>query len=448
MRHLLALAAVLAIGCAGPDAPTPAGERAPLIGGELSHDPSVVALARAGSTSSFCSGTLISPSVVMTAAHCIDMASAEETTVLFGDDTHGAVTRIGVRKTQQRVGWNGLNTGAQDFDLGLVLLNFPQDPELAAPVNTTPATDLVGSDYRVVGFGVYDQATQDADGKKREGTVVIDQAIDPPASDDIIIRDTTTIICFGDSGGPGFVTIDGVDYVAGVHSWTTGSNCGPPNGDTRVDLYAAEFVLPWIQANDPACGMDGTCARIGCMDDPDCLPCGPDGTCHTDCPLPDYDCRTQDLGEICQVDSQCLSDLCVFWQSDLSTHFCSQTCSGNGDCPDGMSCQSVQPFGMICYYDEPPPGVVGSACSAPTDCGSYKCVEDVCVTTCDLSVGVGCAAGFECRASGDDYYCFAADSGGGGGCRAAGAGAAPLFGLAVFLLVAIGRRKARGAARR
>jgi trypsin len=455
MRPFPVLATLIAVaGCAQPAEPEPGpavgSDQAPLLGGTLSTDPAVVALIRAGSSGSFCSGTLISPSVVLTAAHCIDMATVDETVVFFGDDIHGEGTRIAVSDSQQTGNWTDLNTGTQDFDIGLLLLQYPQDPTVPVPLNTTPATTLIGHEYRVAGFGVNDQVAQTADGKKREGTVLIDDALDPPPSsppgDDIIIRDDTTIICFGDSGGPGFVTLDdGITYVAGVHSWTSGSNCGPPNGDTRVDLYAADFVLPYIQQYDPVCGQDGTCARIGCTDDPDCQPCGPDGTCVTDCPVPDYDCRTQEIGELCRVDSQCLSDLCVYWQGDASTHFCSQPCSGDGECPSGMSCQSIQPFGKICYYDDPPPGVTGDSCTEASQCGAYLCVDDTCTTECDLSIGKGCPADFECRAStaGDGYYCFATGGGGGGGCRAGTGGGRSAAALVLSALALVLRSRAR-----
>ena len=415
-----AAAAALALpGCAAvpPDDPEPGSDQAALIGGELSSHPAVVYVFTPWMS---CSGTLISPSVVLTAAHCLDGGPAEEMAVYFGDDASGGGRRVAALGASQHEGWlGGLQTNTQDFDIGLILLGAAQDPTIPVPLNTTPVTQMVGADYKVVGFGVNDQPTLSSDGLKREGMVVIDSVDVPPAGDDIILRDDSTFICFGDSGGPGFVTIDSVEYVAGVHSWTGNSNCDPPHGDTRVDLYVNDFLLPWIQDNDPACALDGTCARVGCIDDPDCQPCGPDGTCHEDCALPDYDCRTQDIGELCQVDSQCLSDLCIYWAADRSTHFCSRPCTGQ-DCPDGMSCETVQPFGMVCNYDEPPPGSVGDDCTTPAECGAYLCVDDRCVTECDLTIGVGCPSEFECRASGDGYYCFAIDDGGGGGCRTGG----------------------------
>src|SRR5690606_6413957 len=238
----------------------------------------------------------------------------------------------------------------------------------------------------------------------------------------------------------GLITVDGVEYVAGVHSFTSSDECYPPNGDTRVDLYVDEFIRPWVDQNDPTCGADGLCAPIGCSDDPDCTPCGPDGTCTSDCALPDPDCPTSGVGEICQADSQCIEGMCVAWREDRTYRFC--TIEGDPqapDCPGGMSCKNVPPLGDVCYFDEPPPGVLGDSCELATDCGSYLCLDGTCVAECDLSMGLGCPAGFECRGDGAGYFCRKIDEEE-GGCAAAG-GAAGAPGLALLALLALGRRR-------
>ena len=407
----------------------------PLIGGAIANDdPAVVALLSGGSSSAFCTATLISPSVVLTAAHCIDMAGADPNIIaFFGTDVASEGTRIGIGRKTQHINWNG---SVGNFDIGLLLLNFPQDPFLPVPLNTSTATDHSGEPYRHVGFGVYDRQTMAADGKKREGTT----AISGFQNDVILSGDDQVSVCFGDSGGPAFLNIDGTEHVAGIHSFTSGSSCLPPNGDTRVDLYVDNFILPWIQDNDPVCKRDSVCGPIGCTDDPDCEPCGADGTCTTECALPDPDCPTSAMGEICQADSQCMGEeaICVFWSGDSDYHFCTNECTpGSDTCPSGMSCQSVMPFGNICYYDEDPPGVLGDSCAEPIECGTYVCEDSQCTRECDLSKGLNCPEGFECdsRDGGQGFYCFSLggqDSG--GGCNTSGSGAGDL----VALLMALG----------
>jgi hypothetical protein len=425
--------------CVGGSEPSTGTSEAPLIGGVVPASDEDLAIIALTSTNSrpFCSGTLVSPSVILTAAHCIDMFGGDPNiTIFFGSDTYSEGTKIGVKLSKRHSGWTG-NLGK--YDVGLLLMNFPMDPELAVPLNTQ--APQIDDTYRVAGFGISTRGEQ-ADGKKRQGTTAISGVRDGTSSDILENGDDMISVCFGDSGGPGFLTFDGVEYVAGIHSYTQSEQCYPPNGDTRVDLYVDDFILPWIQANDPVCGADGICAKIGCVDDPDCTPCGPDGTCVSDCPLPDPDCPTSELGDLCRADTMCTTELCVFWEGDPNTRFCSRPCDKNSDdCPDGMSCRTVQPFGDICYYDDDPDGVLGDSCEVATDCGSYICDQGYCAVTCDLSVGRTCPTGFECAAGDGDYFCHASDEGG-GGCSAAGRTGAGAGLLALAALLLVRRRRA------
>jgi hypothetical protein len=415
----LATAAVLGTACLGPvdDLPYHSAS-APLIGGAVTapdEDEAVIALTSSGFP--ICSGTLIAPSVVLTAAHCIDMGG--DNTVHFGNDVNSGGRKIQVVTTRTHPGWT---TALGQNDIGVILLQFAQDPELPVRLNTSPASGHVGDPYRVVGFGVHDRESMMADGRKRQGTSTITGL---GSGDTLLTGDDNIAVCFGDSGGPGFLSIDGVEYVAGVHSFTSGSECFPPMGDTRVDVHVAEFLQPYIDENDPACTENGRCARIGCSADPDCAPCGPEGTCTMDCALPDPDCPTQAIGELCQADTQCMNGgLCVWWQGDPKTRFCTEPCTSSGDCPAGMSCQSRPQVGNVCYYDEDPAGVLGDGCETATDCGSQICDENVCVYACDLSVDQVCPPDFECKTLNQaDYYCYAVPEEDGGGCTVAAAGA-------------------------
>jgi hypothetical protein len=432
----------LLIAVAGCEAPAAGRAIRPLVGGALeSGYPGVVALLAdidgVGSGAEvFCTGTLVSPRVVATAAHCLDEASASpEITAFFGADAYGDGSRIGVSRLAAHPSWTGELEG--NHDLALVLLEAAADPDWAVPLHREEISDDdIGRPVRRIGFGRHDPEVEEPDGAKRSGLTTVGFV---STMDWFLAGDDGLITCTGDSGGP--VLIDGGEgeVLAAVHSFGFDCESGA-NGSTRIDLYADDFLLPWIAENDASCGADDLCARIGCTDDPDCGPCGPDGTCVSDCPLPDLDCRTQADGEICRADSQCDSDLCVFWLDDPTVSFCSRPCAGDGECPAGMSCQEVSSLGRICYYDGDPPGLLGSACEEPTECGSYICDDGVCVTPCDLTMGQGCPADFECatRDEGDTYYCYPLPSDGGCGCRASSGNAAPLF--IVLLLALVSRR--------
>lgn len=255
-----------------------------LVGATLTTtDPAVVALLTA-SGNVFCTGTLISPRVVLTAAHCIDDGGANFS-AYFGDDVEASGgRRIAADRVMKHPGWTGDLSGGND--IGLVLLASAADPELPIALNTVPLTTRDGGLYRAVGFGIYDRDTRALDGKKRTAMFRIESfpstyvEVTDPTPDDAV----NTVVCQGDSGGPGFITVGTDEVLAGVHSYSI-EGCFNPSGDTRVDLFAAVFVQPWIDANDPSCGVDGLCARKGCSADPDCEPCGADGTCATDCAL-------------------------------------------------------------------------------------------------------------------------------------------------------------------
>jgi V8-like Glu-specific endopeptidase len=441
----LALFLALATAACVPDDETE-GLSSPLIGGDIhTGDEAAVAITTPGGDP-FCTGTLVSPSVVATAAHCIDMAAGDpEITIFFGDDTESDGRKVGVKLSAAHPDWTG--SLADEHDIGVMVLNFPQDPFLPIPLNTSPMTDHVGDTIRRIGFGIYDRDTGDIDGKKREGSTTVTQV--STTGDWFLAGDDNLSTCNGDSGGPALLTIEETEYLAGVHSFgfdNGDTRCVPPNnGDTRVDLYADSFLRPYIDDNDPTCGADGLCAPIGCTDDPDCEPCGADGTCTDDCPLPDPDCPSSELGELCQAHTQCTTGLCVFWFGDPNTRFCSRECSGDGDCPAGMSCQEIATFGDICYYDDAPAGVLGDDCDTHTDCGSYICELGRCVIPCDLTKGMGCATGFECSSLDDgvNYYCHSLDSGEGGGCCSATDRDPTIPGLLALLLVAAVARRRR-----
>src|SRR5690606_16493150 len=125
-------------------------------------------------------GTLVSPSVVLTAAHCIDKFSGDPTaSVFFGADTLGEGGRIGMANTQRHLSWTGT---VGSFDIGLIRIDHPADPFAAVPLNRSALDEAaVGTAYRHVGFGKFDPDLP-ADGKKRTASNEITAVV----SDDIV----------------------------------------------------------------------------------------------------------------------------------------------------------------------------------------------------------------------------------------------------------------------
>ncbi|HEU5055148.1 MAG TPA: hypothetical protein VFU21_01425, partial [Kofleriaceae bacterium] len=150
----------------------------------------------------------------------------------------------------------------------------------------------------------------------------------------------STSVCYGDSGGPALMTIDGISTVVGV-STGTAETCRRSSWWTRVDTYAAEFVTPFVDAWSGPCRWDGTCVTQGCRTpDPDCAPCGIDGVCSAGCDALDLDCPLAGFfGDACSSPDDCESRLCV--EGDDGDSTCSQVCDDvEHFCPSGYRCEA------------------------------------------------------------------------------------------------------------
>ena len=186
------------------------------------------------------------------------LAGDPDVTIFFGTDIEGEGTKIGVKDAVAHPMWTGNLSGGHD--VGMLLMNFPQEEVEATALSTFDLTTMVGTEVERVGFGIYDAGSMAQDGKKRAGATTITSV--PSGADTFIAGDADLITCSGDSGGPAYLTVDGTTYLAGVHSFGLEGCTSPHNGDTRVELYAEDFIQPWIQANDPSCGADLFCAAV------------------------------------------------------------------------------------------------------------------------------------------------------------------------------------------
>ena len=104
----------------------------------------------------------------------------------------------------------------------------------------------VGKPIRFVGYGQTKASNPDSAGRRYETTLSITEV----SSKLIDSSSNSSATCNGDSGGPGFIKRNGVEYIAGVDS-TGSALCNGANSSTRVDLFAKSFVDPYIQMYDP-----------------------------------------------------------------------------------------------------------------------------------------------------------------------------------------------------
>jgi hypothetical protein len=298
-------------------------QSSPIINGSFEPDrPSVVAIIDA--FGSFCTGTVISRRVILTAGHCVDtnltQIEPENYKIFFGPDVN---REDGIIFDAAAVIKNpDFSVATLRNDIGIITL-FQDAPVPALPFRQTPLDDsFLSQDLTFVGYGLSDPFGR-LGGLK--------QAADIPIIDfndtQLFYNGLVTNTCFGDSGGPALQTLaNGEEMVVGVTSFGD-SFCQQFGADTRVDAFTTSFIQPILDVEPPleeGCGLDDSCNE-GCeTTDPDCLlvDCDEGNTCNRNCPQIDADCEdiscdqdglcdarcadpSADLDCVCKVDGVC-----------------------------------------------------------------------------------------------------------------------------------------------
>lgn len=247
MKRLAVLLLALPACVADPTVDT---ESAYVIGGAPTTEgkfPGVGGLLYNGEFS--CTGTLIAPDAVLTAAHCVHpdfFGDAIPSFTLELDTTDGVVDAVAGRAKFPHESFDieaPIGEGlAEFFDIGIVLLAQPITT--VAPVRMpTPglAAEIVaGMPLEIVGYGRTSNETFDVGVMFDARTAVISLN---PTELQVGMGAPQPQNCNGDSGGPGFATLgDNTRRVIGVVSRSfSGGECNMGGVDTRVDAY-----LTWI----------------------------------------------------------------------------------------------------------------------------------------------------------------------------------------------------------
>lgn len=418
MRSYLSLVAVLGFGlsgCLGSEDASGRSGRA-IIGGEETGDFPAVALIEVGQAR--CTATLVSETVMVTAAHCI--YDAYVTGPIGGTAFFGPSRSEGDSVEIEDLIPHRLYRPqfVREADVGIVRLAEPPPGDIAPMAWNSEALDeaLLGAGVTLVGFGVTDGEDQTGAGVKR----MVDLTLDEVAGEQLLgIGDDLQNICQGDSGGPTILDIDGTLTVIAVSSF--GSNfCQNRSFVTRTDVFS-EFIDEVVQAWSGPCQNDLNCVTEGCgtFPDPDCGICGLEGVCGQDCPFQDLDCQPKGVpGELCDTDADCELGMCVD-ATEGPYRICSEACdsgSGGSDCSRNLdTC-----VGGVCQFSGIIPGTQGAECEEPADCASGICDTDheICVEECDGS----CPEPYSCEDVGPTRVCTFAQ---GGCCTLAPGGRGP-----------------------
>ncbi|HYU16527.1 MAG TPA: trypsin-like serine protease, partial [Candidatus Acidoferrum sp.] len=191
-----------------------------------------------------CTGTLIAPKLVLTAAHCVDddPEPAAAYAVYFGTDVTvqedpGELFLTSAESAVFHPGWdpNDLENGN---DIGLIHL-LDEVPIQPARLRTAPLTDAdLGDPVHLVGWGITGGGRDDS-GVKRHAFSRLDDFTDNL----VVVGNSQTNTCNGDSGGPAFLERGGVEEIIGITSFGD-TDCEIEGVSTRVDAF-----LDFIAAN-------------------------------------------------------------------------------------------------------------------------------------------------------------------------------------------------------
>jgi secreted trypsin-like serine protease len=223
----------------------------PVVGGTEAKPgdwPDVVAVI--GADGSLCTGTLLAADLVLTAAHCIDGNPVE---VIIG-----SVDLARPDGERRRVKWSrAYPDWIERYDVGVVMLENPVQAKQRAVVQgcTSHPNFDTGLPLQVVGFGLTTASATDDNTRLHQATVpVIDATCtsDPACAPAVAPGGEFTAggrgadSCFGDSGGPVYITTASGPALIGVVSrglLAFGEPCASGGVYVRADK-----VVAWIQS--------------------------------------------------------------------------------------------------------------------------------------------------------------------------------------------------------
>ncbi|MFP2906554.1 S1 family peptidase [Pyxidicoccus sp. 3LFB2] len=290
--------------------------RAVVVGSDAPEDTAAVALIARRTRCNgeppvlLCSGALIAPDVVLTAAHCLAIFGPEGPHEVYLGQTLLPQPEPAPRGRFARVSralvHPDYDARTHAYDAALL--------RLAAPVDVTPfalpgapgAMPTAGASVRVVGYG----ETKDADapsGRRRQGTLTVTR-VEPAA---FRASPSPSMSCVGDSGGPVLLRDNGGREVLVGLTASGDVACRDEALNVRVDALLDGFIRPFLA--EPAGSVIPT------------LP-------------PDALCRS--------------------------------TCTRDAECPSGLTCVSVEGAPARCLLPALQEGDYGASCTDDASCGT------------------------------------------------------------------------------
>ena len=247
-RQALFLSLTITTGCLGQRGPSDGNYSNAIIGGSVERGyPGVGALLEDGDI--FCTATLVSSTVAVTAAHCLDGVRASDLSFFMGADTDDQDAGESIRVASIHP-YSSYDAENFENDIGVVVLEDPADADVIPFLrDEMDEEDWVGREPLFVGYGY---APESGYGVKRSVkipiTFIYDDAFEYEGDD--------INTCSGDSGGPALYKVDGQMTLIGVTSFGD-EDCEIYGVDARVDPFA-DFIDSFIDTQDDAQDTSGT----------------------------------------------------------------------------------------------------------------------------------------------------------------------------------------------
>lgn len=171
------------------------------------------------SNSRICSGVFTSPKMVLTAAHCLINNTPYAVT---SGNINFPILSVEINKNFR----DDRQLNALFNDTAIITV------KTTSPSFITPLSASTGETIRVFGYGQSDDGSS--------GMLMATQMKIYDITHDHLVSyydSESGDACFGDSGGPAIITRDGIDYLAGIVSSGSTSDCSPGEKVlfTRID---------------------------------------------------------------------------------------------------------------------------------------------------------------------------------------------------------------------